>query len=179
MVMSVGGLVGKIDKIKSLAVKMGRKVYIPSGAISGIDAVKAARMGRIRKATLTTTKNPLAFKGVKYVEDRFGKLGGIKKDLVLFSGPAQKAVKYFPQNINVAAVLSLAGVGAAKTIVKIIASPAVKKNIHEISIIADAGNINTRTENILHPDNPKTSFLAVLSAKAVLKQILEPVKIGT
>jgi len=179
MVMSVGGLVGKVDKIKSLALNMGRKVYIPSGAISGIDAVKAARMGRIRKATLTTTKNPLAFKGVKYVEERFGKLGGIRKDLVLFSGPAQKAVKYFPQNINVAAVLSLAGIGAAKTIVKIIASPVVKKNIHEISIIADAGDIFTRTENILHPDNPKTSFLAVLSAKAVLKQILEPVKIGT
>jgi len=179
MVMSVGGLVGRINKLKSLALKSGRKVYIPSGAISGIDAVKAARMGKIKTATLTTTKNPLAFKGVKYVENKWGRLGNIKKPLVLFSGPAQLAVRYFPQNINVAAVLSLAGIGADKTIVKIIASPEVNKNIHEISVIAEAGNITTRTENILHPENPKTSFLAVLSAQAVLKQILEPVKIGT
>jgi aspartate dehydrogenase len=99
--------------------------------------------------------------------------------VVLFCGPAKEAVKYFPQNINVAAVLSLAGIGAGKTIVRIIASQAVNKNIHEISVEAQAGNIATRTENILHPENPKTSFLAVLSAQAVLKQILEPVKIGT
>jgi aspartate dehydrogenase len=179
MVMSVGGLVGKIDKIKSLALKAGSKVYIPSGAISGIDAVKAASMGKIRTATLTTTKNPRAFKGVRYVEAKFPLLDKIKKPVVLFCGPAKEAVKYFPQNINVAAVLSLAGIGAGKTIVRIIASQAVNKNIHEVSVEAQAGNIATRTENILHPENPKTSFLAVLSAQAVLKQILEPVKIGT
>ena len=65
------------------------------------------------------------------------------------------------------------------TKVKIIASPAVKKNIHEIRIVSRAADILTRTENILHPDNPKTSYLAVLSAIATLRQILQPVKIGT
>jgi aspartate dehydrogenase len=66
-----------------------------------------------------------------------------------------------------------------KTMVKIIASSKVKKNIHEVWVKSDAGNFYTRTENIPHPDNYKTSYLAVLSAIAVLKSILEPVSIGT
>jgi aspartate dehydrogenase len=107
------------------------------------------------------------------------KLSGLKKDQVLFTGSAACAVKYFPQNINVAAVLGLAGIGAAKTRVRIIACPRVKKNIHEVLIESKAANIFTRTENVLHPQNPKTSYLAVLSAVATLKQILQPVKIGT
>jgi len=179
MIMSVGGVSSRLKQLAALAKKNSARVYIPSGAISGVDAVKAAGIGRIKKVILTTTKSPLSFRGVKYVVDKGINLTKIKKDTVLFSGKAAQAVKYFPQNINVAAVLGLAGVGASKTGVRIIASPKVTKNIHEIKVECDAGNISTRTENILHPDNPKTSYLAVLSAVAMLKQILEPVKIGT
>lgn len=179
MVMSVGGLVGNFKMLHELALKNNCKVYIPSGAISGVDALKGARAGSIKKVVLTTTKNPLSFKGVKYVQDKGINLDLIKKDLVLFSGKARDAVKFFPQNINVAAVLSLAGIGVDKTQVRIIASPQATKNIHEIKIESVAGNVYTRTENILHPDNPKTSYLAVLSAVATLKNILEPVRIGT
>ncbi|MBU3958568.1 MAG: DUF108 domain-containing protein, partial [Candidatus Omnitrophica bacterium] len=80
---------------------------------------------------------------------------------------------------NVAATLSIAGIGPERTIVRIIASPSAKRNTHEIEIESDAGRIFTKTENVIHPDNPKTSYLAVLSAIATLKQILEPVRIGT
>jgi len=179
MIMSVGGVANRLKQLTALAKKNGGRVYIPSGALCGIDAVKAAGLGKIKKITLTTTKHPLSFKGVKFVEDKGIKLSGIKKDTLLFSGTAREAVKFFPQNINVAAVLGLAGVGVNKTLVRIIASSRVKRNIHEIKVEAGAGNISGRTENILHPDNPKTSFLAVLSAVAMLKQILEPVVIGT
>lgn len=179
MIMSVGGIVKGFDILSKLAVKNNCKVYIPSGAISGIDALKAAGIGRVKRVTLTTTKNPLAFKGVKYIEERKINLNNIDKEVILFSGKAKDAVRYFPQNINVAAVLSLAGIGVDKTRVRVVASPKVFKNVHEIEIESDAAKISTRTENILHPDNPKTSYLAVLSAVAVLKGILEPIKIGT
>lgn len=179
MIMSVGGVSNRLKQLILLAKKNNSRVYIPSGAISGIDAVKAARIGRIDKAILTTTKSPLSFKGVKYIEDKGIDLAKIKKDTVLFSGLAACAVKYFPQNINVAAVLSLAGIGGNKTQVRIIASPKATRNTHEIRIESPAASIFTRTENVLHPDNPKTSFLAVLSAIAMLKHILEPVVIGT
>lgn len=179
MIMSVGGVVGRFGQLTALAKKHRAKVFIPSGAVAGIDALKAANVGRIRKATLTTFKNPASFRGVKYIQSRKIRLDEIKQERVLFAGPARLAVKYFPQNINVSAVLSLAGIGADRTKIKIIASPQVKRNIHEIKIESDAGDILTRVENVLHPDNPKTSFLAVLSAIATLKQILQPVRIGT
>ncbi|MFH0855024.1 MAG: aspartate dehydrogenase [Candidatus Omnitrophota bacterium] len=179
MIMSVGGVSNRLKELTSLARKNNARVYIPSGAIAGIDALKAAGVGRINKVVLTTTKNPLSFKGVKYLEDKRIDLAGIKKETVLFSGKAAEAVKYFPQNINVAAVLSLAGIGENKTQVRIIVSPKVAKNTHEIRIESPAASIFTRTENTLHPDNPKTSFLAVLSAVAMLRNILEPVRIGT
>ena len=179
IIMSVGGVIRHYQQLRSLAGKHKAKVYIPSGAISGIDALKAAGIGRIKKVMLTTRKNPLSFKGVKFVQAKGIKLDKIKKDTILFFGPASEAVKYFPQNINVAAVLSLSGIGPHKTLIKIVASPSVHKNIHEIQIHSEAADIFTRTENILHPHNPKTSYLAVLAAVATLKQIIEPVKIGT
>ncbi len=179
MVMSVGGVVAHAEKLFELAKKHKTKAYIPSGAICGIDAIKASGIGKIKKVTLTTVKNPVSFKGVEYVEKQGIHLNNLKKDKILFFGCAKQAVKYFPQNINVAAVLSMAGIGMDKTRVKIIASPFAKKNVHEIQVEAEAGNIFSRVENVLHPDNPKTSYLAVLSAVAALKQILEPIKIGT
>ncbi len=179
MVMSVGGLVQGFGVLSSLAEKAKRRVFIPSGAISGIDALKAAGLSKVKSVTLTTTKNPLSFKGVEYLKRQGIRLERIKKDRVLFYGLAKDAVKYFPQNINVAAVLSLAGIGPYKTYVRIIASRKAIKNVHEIEIKSSAARINTRTENELHPDNPKTSYLAVLSAGATLKRILEPVSIGT
>jgi aspartate dehydrogenase len=179
MIMSVGGIVKGFKALSGLAARNNCRVYIPSGAISGIDALKAANMGKISQVTLTTTKNPLGFKGVKYVLNKGIDLNRIKGEKVLFSGKAADAIKYFPQNINVAAVLSLSGIGIANTKVRIIASPKALRNIHEIKIESAAGDISTRTENILHPDNPKTSYLAVLSAVAALKRILEPVVIGT
>lgn len=179
MIMSTGGIAGHFTQLSVLAKTHNCRVYIPSGAICGIDALKAARLAKIKKVILTTRKSPRSFQGVKFIEDRGIDLEKLKKDKLLFSGSAAAAVEYFPQNINVAAVLSIAGTGPYKTMVRIIASPSLKRNIHEIQIESSAGNISTRTENILHPDNPKTSYLAVLSAIATLRQILEPVRIGT
>ncbi len=179
MIMSVGGVAAHVKELSILAEAHKVKAYIPSGAICGIDGVKAAGIGKIKKVILTTYKNPASFRGVEYVRKQKINLNKLKEDKVLFFGSAKQAVKYFPQNINVAAVLSMAGIGMDKTRVKIIASPFVKRNIHEIQLTSEAGRVSSRTENILHPDNPKTSFLAVLSAIAVLKQILEPIKIGT
>jgi len=179
MIMSAAGAAGNLKKLRGLAVKYHARVYIPSGAISGVDALKAASCGVIRKVTLTTYKNPRSFKGVPYIEQRGIKLSAIKKDKVIFFGPAREAVRHFPQNINVAAVLGMAGIGQDKTMIKIVASPAITRNIHQVRVQSAAADITARTENILHPENPKTSYLAVLSAAACLKQILEPVRIGT
>jgi aspartate dehydrogenase len=179
MIMSVGGVVNGFSGLSKAAAANNSRIYIPSGAIAGIDALKAASLGKIRKVVLTTRKNPRSFKGVKYIIDKKIDLGRIKKDTVLFYGSAREAMKLFPQNINVAGILSLAGIGPARTKVRIIASPDASRNIHEIEIDSQAGRITSRTENVLHPENPKTSYLAVLSAAAALKQILAASRVGT
>lgn len=179
MIMSVGGIIGHYKELEVLAKEKGVRIFIPSGAICGIDGLKAAACGKIHKVTLTTKKPPKAFLGVPYVLKKKMRLDNINEDTVLFEGNANLAIKAFPQNINVAATLSIAGIGPQDTVVRIVASPNITRNIHEIEIESDAGRILTRTENIIHPDNPKTSYLAVLSAIATLRQILEPMRIGT
>jgi len=179
MIMSVGGIVAELGTLSSLAKRYNAKVYVPSGAVAGIDALKAASVKNLKSIVLTTRKNPKSFKDVEYIRRKKINLDKIKRDTTLFFGSAKQAIKFFPQNINVAGTLCIAGLGEDKTKVKIVATPGIEKNIHEIEIKSEAANISTRTENILHPENPKTSYLAVLSAVATLKQILDPVKIGT
>lgn len=179
MIMSVGGIIQYFKELEVLAQEKNIRIYIPSGAICGIDGLKAAVCGRINKVTLTTKKPPRAFLGSPFVLKKRIRLDNINEDTVLFEGDVLSAVRLFPQNINVAATLSIAGIGPKDTIVRIVASPHTQRNIHEIEIDSDSGRIFTRAENVIHPDNPKTSYLAVLSAIATLKQILEPIEIGT
>jgi len=178
MIMSVGGIIERYRELAALAEAKHARIFIPSGAICGIDGLKASACAKINKVTLTTKKPPKAFLGIPYLLKRNIRLDSINEDTLLFEGDAFSAIKAFPQNVNVAATLSIAGIGPEKTIVRIVASPSITENIHEIEIESDAGRIFTRTQNLIHPDNPKTSFLAVLSAIATLKQILEPIKIG-
>jgi aspartate dehydrogenase len=179
MIMSVGGILSRFRQLQALAGKKGVRLYIPSGAIAGVDAVKAASFGKLKEVVLRTTKPAKAFRGVPYVSRKKINLKEIRKDTVIFRGNAFSATKAFPQNINVASTLSLAGWGASRTVVEIVASPRARRNIHEVEVISDAGTITSRTENVAHPDNPKTSYLAVLSALAMLKGIIEPVRIGS
>lgn len=181
MIMSVGALLDDRlkNKLERLAEQKKAKIYLPSGAILGIDGVKAAKLERIDQVTLFTTKNPRAFEGNKYLESKCIKLKRIKKPTTLFEGTAKQAVKYFPENINVAACLSLAGIGSKKTRVKIIADPKVKQNIHTIIVKGAAGEFQTETKNIICPTNPKTSYLAALAACATVRKILETIQVGT
>lgn len=180
MIMSVGGIIKQCKELAALAREKNCRIFIPSGALCGIDGLKAAACNKINKVILTTKKPPKAFVGVPYILKKKIRLDNITEDTVLFEGNALSAIRFFPQNINVAATLSLAGIGPEDTLVRIVASAGeAAKNIHELEIESDAGRIITRCENVIHPDNPKTSYLAVLSAIATLKQILEPIKIGT
>ncbi len=178
LIMSVGGLLDAKEIFEQAKLK-GCRIYIPSGAISGIDAIKAAALSKIEKIVLTTRKPPSAFIGVPYVLKSNIRLENITKETTIFEGNVETAVRLFPKNINVAATLSLASNCKDKITVRIITSPEYKNNIHEIEVFAQSGRIFTRTENVPFFENPKTSFLAALSAAAILRNILGAVKIGT
>ncbi|MBF0484955.1 MAG: DUF108 domain-containing protein [Candidatus Omnitrophica bacterium] len=178
LAMSVGRLLNQ-KSLFSLAERNKVSLFIPSGAIAGLDAVKAVTLAGFSTITLTTRKPLAGFEGNPYIKEKGINLKNAKKDVVLFDGHAREAVKYFPQNINVAAALQLAAGPRCVLRVKIVAAPKLARNTHEIVLEGPFGRIVTRTENEVCPDNPKTSYLAVLSAIQTLKQCYYQVKIGT
>lgn len=177
MVMSVGGLLQE-EELLIEAEKVGIKIYIPSGAIAGIDGLKAARLGNIKNVLLKTRKPPYSLKDAPYVLENKIDIN-TDEERTIFRGTAADAIKGFPANINVSAVLSLAGIGPQKTFVEIIQDPHIDKNIHEVLIEGDFGSLTIKCENTPLAENPKTSYLACLSAIALLKLIAGGIKIGT
>lgn len=143
-------------------------VYLPAGAIGGLDILKAARStGELDEVAITTRKPPQAFS-----------LESVKEEKVLFEGFAKEAIKKFPKNINVAVVLSLAGVGVDDTKVRIVADPNIQRNTHCIEAHGAFGQMKVTVENDPMPSNPKTSYLAALSILSTLQNFQNAIQIG-
>jgi aspartate dehydrogenase len=183
MVMSVGALADTLflaELLQLTPIRNGNsKIYVPSGAIAGIDAIRSVRhiADSIR---LTTKKSPKALAGAPFFTTRNVSLDNITEVTEIYEGPAVEAVKLFPANVNVAAVLSLAGIGVEKTTVRILADPEATTNQHEIVATGSFGEMKISVNNVAAPGNPKTSFLAVLSAIECLRSICEDgIRIGS
>ena len=172
LVMSVGALVN--DELRNDLIRQAEisncNIYIPSGAIGGIDALYAISPENIDEVVLTTTKHPDSFKNNKYLQDHGINIEELTELTKVYSGNARQAVKFFPENINVAATVSLAGIGFDKTVVNIYADPTVKYNIHYLSVKGKFGELDVTTKNVPSPDNPKTSYLAALSAIGFIRK---------
>ena len=104
----------------------------------------------------------------------------LRRATVLFEGSPRAVIRAFPQNTNVAAVLTLAAgpQGAGRARIRVVADPAARRNVHELDVEGDCGRIRCRVES--RPSaNPKTSELAVRSAVATLGRIFDSVCVGT
>jgi aspartate dehydrogenase len=180
MVMSVGAFVNAelFSRLKKIARENKRRIYLPSGAVVGIDALKAVS-SKIKEVVLTTRKHPESLKGAPFFKKNQIKADEIKTPTLLFEGNAREAVELFPQNINVAAAVSIAGIGFERTKVRIIADPKIERNVHELRVVGDFGELNTLAINVKSPANPKTSYLAALSAVKTLRNLSESLVVGT
>ena len=187
LVMSVGGLLGNRTWRRLTRRSRGR-VYIPSGALAGIDGVKAMAVGTIRRISLTTRKPPRALSAAPYVQRRHLRLSRLRRRSVVFEGTPRDVVRAFPQNTNVAAALALAlrrgglgqasGAAASRARIRVVADPMIRSNVHELDAEGDCGRVHCRIQS--RPSaNPKTSEIAVRSAIATLQRIFDPVSIGT
>ncbi len=166
-------------KLERAAEKNGALLYVPSGGIGGLDALKAACVAGVEEVTIAVTKPPAAWKGIAYVEKLKVDLDGLRGPLTLYEGPAREGVPLFPANVNIAAVLSMAGIGFDRTRLKVVADPALLHNTHYIDIRGRTGNISIKLENVPAPENPKTAWLACYSALAALKAAKASVRYGT
>jgi aspartate dehydrogenase len=182
IIFSVGELVDDtlLKELESEAARHTGVIHIPTGAIAGIDAIRSAR-NNLHEITITTTKNPKSLAGAPYFdifEDIH--LQELRHRTVLYDGDVRKAIRLFPSNVNVFAALALATGNIAKIKAKIVADPNIKVNRHEIDVRGDFGVLQIVASNIPHPENPRTSTLAVLSAiETVRSACNETVKIGS
>ena len=133
---SVGALLDRLDLIEKSKIT-GAKIIVPTGALLGLDAVRAASEGAIHSVQMITRKPPSGLKGAPYLDGKNINLDQLTEPLKLYNGPAREAVKGFPANVNVAAALSLAGIGPDKTNIEIWADPGVTRNTHDIIVNSD------------------------------------------
>jgi len=167
------------SRLEQLAAENRTALYVPSGGIGGLDALKAVCVAGADEVEIAVTKPPAAWKDIPYVERLGIDLDRLAGAITLFDGTAREGVPHFPANVNIAAVLSMAGIGFDRTRLKVVADPALKFNTHYINIRGRTGTIAIRFESVPSPDNPKTAMLACYSALAALKAFGSPVRYGT
>jgi len=166
-------------KLEAAAAKYKALLYVPSGGIGGLDALKAACVAGADSVEIAVTKPPAAWRGIPYVEKMNLDLDHLTAPVTLFEGSARAGVPHFPANVNIAAALAMAGIGFDRTQLKVVADPALIYNTHYINIRGKSGNISLKFESVPFPDNPKTAMLACYSALAAFKQFNSPVRYGT
>jgi len=176
MVISVGALL-EHPEVMADSRRTGCRLYVPSGAIAGLDGIKSACVGAITHVTHTTRKPPLGLEGAPYLVERAISLAGLQQEKEVFSGSAREACRGFPANVNVTAAVSLAGIGPDQTRVRIVAVPGLARNCHDIDVEGEFGRLHVHIENV-PSENPKTGKLTALSIIRAVQDAVDSVRIG-
>ncbi len=178
MPLSVGQLLGHMHLVEQ-AKATGARILVPTGALLGLDAVRAVAEGRVDSVRITTRKPPKGLAGAPYLVERGIDLDTITTATRIFEGTAREAIKGFPANVNVAVALSLAGIGPDRTRIEIWADPAVTRNTHTIEVRSDSSDFTMTIANIPSPETPATGKITALSAIAALRRLTAPLVVGT
>lgn len=178
MTLSVGALLTNMDLV-DLARANGGRVHVPTGALVGLDAVRAAAQGTIHDVRMETRKPPRGLVGAPYLEANDIDVMALTTPTCVFTGTAREAALGFPANLNVAAALALAGVGPERTRLEIWADPGVTRNTHTIHVDADSTRFTLAIEGVPSEANPRTGKLTPLSVLAALEGLVSPLRVGT
>jgi len=178
MVLSCGALLDNFDLV-DLARRQGGRIFVPSGALLGLDAVVAAAEDGISNVRMVTRKPPQGLVGAPYLEEYAIDISELSEPKRVFAGTAREAARGFPANVNVAAALALAGIGPDRTTIEIWADPTVTRNVHRVEVEAEAARFSLEIENVPSAENPRTGRLTALSVIAALKKLAAPLVIGT
>src|SRR5215470_5055151 len=177
MVLSAGALLPRPELIE-LANARGGQIIVPTGALLGLDAVSAAAEGRIHSVRMITRKPPGGLAGAPYLIANGISVEGLNEAKRVFIGTAREGAAGFPANVNVAAALSLAGIGPDRTMMEIWADPSVDRNCHSVEVDSDSARFTLAIENT-PSENPKTGRITALSVVAALRKLKTPLRIGT
>jgi aspartate dehydrogenase len=178
VVITVGALLDHPGLAK-LAARHGGRIVVPTGALIGLDAVRAAAEGEIRSVRMISRKPPRGLAGAPHLVANRIEVEGLTAPLRVFEGSARDAVRGFPANVNVAAALSLAGIGPDRTTIEVWADPGIDRNTHSIEVEADSARFSMTIANVPSEENPRTGRITGLSVVAALRKLAAPLAIGT
>ncbi len=178
MPLSVGALLRHMELVDE-AKETGAQIIVPTGAIIGLDTVRAMAVGEIHNVTLTTRKPPGGLAGAPHLIENNIDVENLTEATRVFKGTARETALGFPANVNVAAALALAGIGPDKTMVEVWADPEIKRNRQSVSIQSDSGEATMEINNIPSAENPKTGRIVANSVVACLQRLTSPLTSGT
>ena len=175
---SVGALLPRM-RLVEYARQTGARIVVPTGALLGLDAVRAAAEGPVESVTIESRKPPRGLAGAPYLVKHNIDISAIAAPKRVFQGNAFDAAAGFPANVNVAAALALAGIGPIRTQVEIWADPTIDRNVHTIRVDAHAARFTMTIENVPSEENPRTGQITALSMLACLRGLVATLKVGT
>ena len=175
---SGGALMQHLDLVE-LAKRSGGRIILATGALLGLDAIRAAAEGRIDSVTMVTRKPPRALAGAPYLETHNIDITDLREPLKVFEGSAAEAALGFPANVNVAAAVGLAGIGTEATRLEIWADPHLNRNTHTITVEANSARFEMRIENVPTDENPATGTITALSVIDTLRGLVNPLRVGS
>ncbi len=175
---SVGALLPRMHLVEQ-ARATGARIVVPTGALLGLDAVRACAEGEVASVTIESRKPPRGLAGAPYLQAHGIDVLAITTPTLVFEGNAFDAAAGFPANVNVAAALALAGIGPQRTTVQIWADPGVSRNMHTIRVEAAAARLTMTVENVPSEGNPRTGKLTPLSVLACLRGLVSTLKVGS
>ena len=178
MPLSVGALLRHMELVDQ-AEETGAQIIVPTGALIGLDTVRAMAVGTIHKVTLQTRKPPGGLAGAPHLVKNAIDVHSLSEATKVFEGTAREAAEGFPANVNVAAALALAGVGPEQTMVEVWADPDIKRNRQSVTIVSDSGEATMTINNIPSEENPKTGRIVANSVIATLQRMTAPLVSGT
>lgn len=178
MPLSAGALLNHMDLVDR-ATQTGARIVVPTGAIIGLDTVRAMAEGEIIRVVLETRKPPDGLTGAPHLVANGIDISNLSEPLMVFHGSAREAAKGFPANVNVAAALALAGIGPDRTEVTVWADPGIDRNQQSVTIISDAGEATMTMRNIPSAENPKTGRIVAQSVLSTLRRLTAPLTAGS
>lgn len=162
-----------------LAAQTGARIIVPTGALAGFDAVRAAAEGEIYSVKMKSIKPIEGLINAPYLVERGIDVRQLDAPRKVFEGSAREAARGFPANVNITAALSLAGIGPDRTTLEIWADPTQKRNVHSVTVDAAETRFTLTIEGIPSPENPASGLLTPLSLIASLRALTATLRVGT
>jgi aspartate dehydrogenase len=154
------------------AAEAGRaQAKVASGAIGALDAIAAAAVGGLTRVTHTTRKPARTLMGA-------ADAAALTEAREVFRGSAREGALKFPESINVAAAVSLAGIGLDRTEVCVLADPTIERNMHTVVAEGAFGRLQFDIQGIPTDENPRTGRLVAMSVMRTLLLRRAPIIVG-